>query len=369
METDSSPGQRLTTASQKLFECFANDRIDESLEFEKEIHSLLGLLDNINEQMNGARLAATLHRWKGEPVKALKLLEEFFTKSDSSEKLIPADLKNVYCYGVALGEMGNFAQAIRVLEDGITFAEEAGEFQAMASISISLGWVYNELCQPNKAISYINGALNKIEELIHTSGGDDKSIYHVEANARIDHAEHLLMCGDVDNARKCFENIESQFENSDYILVRNRWRTRCRLGLAELWLSNDDTSRAQQYYDDANAEGWIEKFPFRKYQVRAGRINGALLSASDRLRDAEIELKRTLKIALDLDNPTQIWKTHLSLGNLYVKLDEPRQAKTQYGHAVKVVQGIADGLTDIELKEVFLRSGPIKNLLAQAERN
>ena len=49
METDSSPGQRLTTASQKLFECFADDRIDESLHFEKEIHSLLGLLDNINE--------------------------------------------------------------------------------------------------------------------------------------------------------------------------------------------------------------------------------------------------------------------------------------------------------------------------------
>ncbi len=369
MGVDSNPEQRLTAASQEIFACFAKDQIDDSLEIEKEINSLLGLLDDINDKMRGARLAATLHRWKGESVKALQLLEEFFTKSDSSGKIIPDDLKNIYCYGVAMGETGNFAQAIRVLDDGIIFAEEAGEFQTMASISISLGWVYNELCQPNKAIPYIIKALNKIEELINTSGKDDNSIYHVEANARIDLAEHLLICGDFDKARKGFEDIESKFENSDYFLVRNRWRARCRLGLAELWLSNDDTNRAQRYYDDANADGWIERFPFRKYQVRAGRINGALLSASDRPKDAEIELKRTLKIALDLDNPTQIWKTHLSLGNLYVKLEEPRQAKTQYGHAVQVVEGIADGLTDIELKEGFLRSDTIQSLLAQAERN
>ena len=60
-------------------------------------------------------------------------------------------------------------------------------------------------------------------------------------------------------------------------------------------------------------------------------------------------------------------KTHHALGNLLNKKGESEEAKVEFQAALKVVQGIAEGLTDGALKEVYLQSNPIQELFSKAE--
>jgi len=102
--------------------------------------------------------------------------------------------------------------------------------------------------------------------------------------------------------------------------------------------------------------------------VRAGRLQGNIFAALGKGKEAESELKKALKLAKNLGNPTQHWRTAQALGNLYSKQDKDKQAATQYRAALKVAQGMADGLTDTELKEGFLAAAPIREVFAQAEQ-
>jgi len=87
------------------------------------------------------------------------------------------------------------------------------------------------------------------------------------------------------------------------------------------------------------------------------------------LTEAETELLQTLKLAEQLGNPTQIWKTHQALGKLFYNQGKINQAVEQYGSALKIVETISEDLTDSKLKEGFLKSETIKEVIAQAEGN
>ena len=149
--------------------------------------------------------------------------------------------------------------------------------------------------------------------------------------------------------------------------ARQRWLPRCLQALGELWLARSEPARAQGFLDEVRAHQWTDKFPYKKYQLRAGRLQGNIFSAQGKDKEAEAEFKKALKRAEELGNPTQLWRTRQALGNLYHKQGKAKQAQTQYRATLKVVEGIASGLTDPELKEGFLNSAPIREVFAQAE--
>jgi hypothetical protein len=66
-------------------------------------------------------------------------------------------------------------------------------------------------------------------------------------------------------------------------------------------------------------------------------------------------------------NPTLLWKTNQAVGNLLLRRGKNKDAKAQFQTALKVVQDIAKGLTDGALKEGYLQSDPIQELLSQAQ--
>ena len=62
-----------------------------------------------------------------------------------------------------------------------------------------------------------------------------------------------------------------------------------------------------------------------------------------------------------------LWNTHQALGNLLLKQDKREKARREFQAAVNVVQGIAEDLTDVELKEGYLKSEPVQKLLSLAQ--
>ncbi|MCK5372479.1 MAG: tetratricopeptide repeat protein, partial [Cyclobacteriaceae bacterium] len=84
------------------------------------------------------------------------------------------------------------------------------------------------------------------------------------------------------------------------------------------------------------------------------------------LDEAETELNRALTLAKQLGNPTVLWKTHQAMGTLLLEQGKNKEARAEFQAALKIVEGIAEGLTDAELKEGYLKSKPIQELFSQA---
>ena len=52
---------------------------------------------------------------------------------------------------------------------------------------------------------------------------------------------------------------------------------------------------------------------------------------------------------------------------MLLEQDKEEEARAEFQAAGEVVRGIAEGLTDVALKEGYLGSGPIQELVALAE--
>jgi tetratricopeptide (TPR) repeat protein len=137
--------------------------------------------------------------------------------------------------------------------------------------------------------------------------------------------------------------------------------------LGELWLQTGDADKAESFLSELVEHQWTDKFPYKKYQVRAWRLRSDILSARGRMKEAEIELTRALTQVNQLGNPILLWKTHQAVGNLLLKRGKHKDAKAQFQTALKVVQGIAEGLTDVALKEGYLQSEPAQRLVSLAQ--
>jgi class 3 adenylate cyclase/tetratricopeptide (TPR) repeat protein len=333
---------------QGLCYLLSGDDIHLSLAKEKEISELIRLAPNSPFCAEATSVIGVCHRWRGDAKKSSKIYEPLLPILKASASPVYY-MDSLFFYGLAIGEQGRYQEAIRVLEEGREFGLKSGERYNTPKLTNSLGWAYHELCHFAKAIEYNHLALDSIQELLINLG------------------ENYLMTGEVQKARENLKLIYDNFNNPAYYFARTRWKPRCLLGLGELWLQTGGVDKAESFLSELFEHQWTDKFPYKKYQVRAWCLRSDILSARGRMKDAEIELSRALTQAKQLGNPTLLWKTHQAVGNLLLKRGKTKDAKAQFQTALQVVQDIAEGLTDGALKEGYLQSVPIQELFSQAQ--
>jgi len=342
-----------------------SDDIPSALAGEKKVDELIRLVPSSPFLTPALMWKSFWHRWRGDFRKCSEALEPILQRM-KEEAPATVYLQSLFHYGLALGEQGHYQAAIKILEAGRRHGLKSGERYSTPKVTNSLGWVYHELCQFDKAIEYNNLALDSIEELL---GPGTSNLFEIESHTRLNLGENYLMKG---NFKKALEYLELVYANSlktEYFFNLRRYKPRCLLGLGELWLQKGDLSKAQFYQDEVIDHGWTTKYPYKKYQVRSGRLQGNIYAAQGKLIEAETELLQTLKLAEHLGNPTQIWKTHQALGNLFRNQGKIDQAVEQYKSAIKIAEMISEDLTDLKLKDGFLQSETIQEMIAQAEGN
>jgi len=339
------------------------DDIHLALAKEKEMNELIRRAPNSPFSAEATRGIGLYHRWRGDAKKCSEIYEPLLPILKASATPVHY-METLFFYGLALGEQGRYQEAIRVLEEGREFGLKSGERYNTPKLTNSLGWAYHELCHFAKAIEYNHLALDSIQELL---GPGTSNLFEIEAQTRINLGENYLMTGDVQKARENLELVYDNTNNPAYFYVRTRWKPRCLLGLGELWLQTGDEDKAESFLSELFEHQWTDKFPYKKYQVRAWRLRSDILSAKGRMKEAEIELTRALTQVNQLGNPTLLWKTHQAVGNLLLKRGKNKDAKAQFQTALKVVQDIAEGLTDVALKEGYLQSEPVQRLVSLAQ--
>ncbi len=144
-----------------------------------------------------------------------------------------------------------------------------------------------------------------------------------------------------------------------------KWRYSQHLfaGMGETWLALDHPSKADDCCNQCLE--LAVRTESRKYLVRGWRLKGEIAVARQQWEDAEECFKKALGFATRVDNPPQLWKTHLALAGLYHDTHRVDLARPCLTAARDVIDGIGQSLQKPELKEGFERSTLINDIRAQ----
>ncbi len=90
-------------------------------------------------------------------------------------------------------------------------------------------------------------------------------------------------------------------------------------------------------------------------------------SPEGRLKEADQELSSALDVALEVGNPQQRWKTLVAIGDLRRAQERTGDAGRAYGEALSVIEGVAESLTDTNLRKTFVQSDHVQAIRRAAE--
>jgi hypothetical protein len=88
------------------------------------------------------------------------------------------------------------------------------------------------------------------------------------------------------------------------------------------------------------------------------RLRGEVAVVRRHWDDAERALHEARSVAQSIDNPSQLWKTHVALAKLDAGRQQPDRAREEWQAARKVIDRLRDTLRHPGLREHF-SSSPI----------
>jgi tetratricopeptide (TPR) repeat protein len=186
-------------------------------------------------------------------------------------------------------------------------AEKLGEEIYRNRFLNSIGWIHAECGDLDRAIE-----LNKRGVGISRERGDPETI----ANCELNLGDAYLIQRERGLAREFFEAVHvltHKPSTSDWL----KWRYSQHLfaGLSEVWLALDAPDKAEGFCNQCLE--LASRTESQKYLARGWRLKGEIAVAGLDWEEAEEFLRRALGFAEHIGNPTQLWKTHLVLGQLY----------------------------------------------------
>ena len=118
--------------------------------------------------------------------------------------------------------------------------------------------------------------------------------------------------------------------------------------LGDLWLARGDLVKAQEYVVQC-LQG-ATRTNARKYLIKGWRLQGEIALARQQRDEAEGWLRQALALAQVVGNPTQLWKTHRTLGRLHAESRHPEQARQEYSAAREVIDRLIESLQEPGLR-------------------
>ena len=76
----------------------------------------------------------------------------------------------------------------------------------------------------------------------------------------------------------------------------------------------------------------------------------------------------SVQLAAEIGLPGEQWQIQAALGSVYETAGEQGQARTAFGEAARIIQGLADGIRDETLRSRFLAGPQIHPVLQHAQR-
>ncbi len=297
--------------------------------------------------------------WRGLYEQARHLAKEAI---EIQEQLWHRSHWRVYLEGLVLASGGRYKDAIATLRDAITLCQRVGTKGFQSRSWNTLGWIYIELCDWERAIECNQNALDLALTFEDTGSATDEIII----NAQINLADCASGIGKREQARQELEELYTSLPRRHEWM---KWRYSQRLmhSLGEIVLAEGDTERALALADECLA--LAEPTESRKNIVKGRRLRGQVFLAQDKLTEAEQEISIALEIAKQIGNPPQLWKTYVALGDLRQAQGRQDDAHQAYCDAITVIEDVAAGLDDESLRNTFMNSSHVQEIRQKADRS
>jgi tetratricopeptide (TPR) repeat protein len=137
--------------------------------------------------------------------------------------------------------------------------------------------------------------------------------------------------------------------------------------LASMTLNRLAILALQQSYDKPQVYALLEE-ALQMAQTSADQRALAVLSAWEGHREQAIgHLREAAGLAADMGLPAEQWQIQAALGALYEAGGEPAQAHTAFAEASRIIQELAEGITDEARRARFLAGPQIHPVLQHAQ--
>jgi tetratricopeptide (TPR) repeat protein len=133
----------------------------------------------------------------------------------------------------------------------------------------------------------------------------------------------------------------------------------------ELHLRRGDLDAAVRYADECLVSA--QRSNTRKNSIKALRLRGQVATARSTFEDAERDLSDALQLALEIGNPTQLWKTWAALGEMHAAAGHDNDARSAFREALAVIDRIAGELSEDDLRRTFLDSRAVREIRDRAD--
>lgn len=284
-----------------------------------------------------------LKNWEGDYEEASRRIAICLQLSEPPASSLTTVLGAHFWYVLSLVGQGDYDQALMICEQGLSLAEKASDPFTYNRLLNSLGWLYQEVEQFDQAIS-----LNQQS----ADGGRRWNDCEIIANAELNLSDCFLVQGDLIRAQNILEGV--------YRLVKAtttgdwmKWRYTMHLfaSLGECWLAQGEPAKAQIF-----TEQCLEiatRTNSRKYLLKGWRLKGNIARSHHQWDQAHEWLNQALTMAQAIRNPSQLWKTCVAQGQLFIEIKQPNEARQAYVAARDVIECVKANIQTPKLRAGF----------------
>jgi len=245
------------------------------------------------------------------------------------------------------------SEALTTLTEAIDMARRNGDLFWYPRMPNCIGWIHRELHD-------FEGALKHDEEGLGISR--QHHVLEAEANSLINLGIDYTHSGKTDETTAAFDQVRDIFKRDAWF----RWRYNIRLQAAatEQWLRQGDLAKAREF-----AQRLLDiasQYEVHKYVAVAHKLLAQIFVAAGDTASAKSEFMGALSELKKYPVPVVSWRIYAELGRLQSSLGDSSAARESFAQAAEIINACAASVTDTTLRETFLDSSAVREVMAGA---
>ncbi|MGH2670106.1 MAG: tetratricopeptide repeat protein, partial [bacterium] len=323
---------------------------DAQREFDQALTLSRAADDKVHEAFS-LGFSALLRNWEGHYDDAKRVAIEGLKTARESGVVIPVYWL-LFIHTVVLVGKGDYDEALAIGEEGLAFCEKIGDEVMYHRILNTLGWLWSELGDLERAIEYSRRCAEGARKR-----GDPETAGNAETNL----GDIFIVKGDLALAGEVLDGVYRMVKDpatSDW--MKWRYSTHLFASLGDLWLARGDYAKAREFCD--HSLDIATRTQSKKNLVKGWRLKGEIALARRQWDEAESALRQALTIAEQIGNPAQLWKAHLALGHLHTDTKKPELAQQAFQAAREVIDRIKGSLRNPGLRASLERAPMIQRI-------
>ena len=288
--------------------------------------------------------------WQGHFRRAIQLLQEGVTVSRESHNGA-IELAHLFYLCLTHWSFGSGSQALAVLHEGMMKAKEWKSALNVGRFTNTLGWFYRECGDFSRAVEYDQESI----ELGRSSG-----VSNVEVSALINLGLDYLALSQHDRALSYLEPTLERVEREALGSHRWRWTIRLLMGLAELSYTTGDYDQGLRYVEEGLKEA--QRTSSQKYVALGGALRGKIIAKLGDVDAAGVALQQAFFLAEQLQSPSLIYPIAYDLGQWHERTGHERDAASLYSKSKLTIDQMAMAVEDETLRSTFLQSALVQEV-------